>query len=97
MSKDISVEKKKNFPFSNEISAWFKDIDMNYVVQYSVYNDSNLLLTLTSIKSMHAFLFYFLLSLLSILIVNSNFMVAITTPLQAIIVQSYRTRVFFDT
>ena len=34
MSKDISVEKKKNFPFSNEISAWFKDIDMNYVVQY---------------------------------------------------------------
>ena len=89
MSKDISVEKKKNFPFSNEISTWFKDIDMNYVV--------HLLLTLTSIKSMHAFLFYFLLSLLSILIVNSNFMVAITTPLQAIIVQSYRTRVCFDT
>ena len=34
MSKDISVEKKKNFPFSNEISTWFKDIDINYVVLF---------------------------------------------------------------
>ena len=32
MSKDISVE-KKNFPFSNKISTWFKDIDMKYIAE----------------------------------------------------------------
>ncbi len=34
MSKDISVE-KKNFPFSNKISTWFKDIEMKYIAGIS--------------------------------------------------------------